>query len=333
MTSSTKRRLCSLTESCLQPAASSCEGCSHSFCSTHWSEHRRSLDEEITGLIDALEGSFDQPALEVAPRPLQEEIDQWEKDSIAKIQEKANELRRQLSALVDRRNHFLSAEFRELFDQLEENRASKNFVESDLRRWNDALAGLKAELQSSLALSLDSSLVNTQISIAAAITDELFERTSNNRVQLEHRDRVAVHAMDYGYVEVRGKNQYQSDRHTIRLLIEHSADSWTFLGITTKLTILQDRSQSSPSTYGWTNNNYHWLNGQCQPNRSPTPIEMKTKDKLRLVLDCDQHRISLLNERTNAELHLTVNLDFCPLPWQLHVNLFEGNSRVRLLSA
>ena len=76
--------------------------------------------------------------------------------------------------------------------------------------------GLKAELQASLALSLDSrddsSLVK-QISIGTAITNELFERVSDD-------GRVALHSINYGYVEVRGKNEYLSHRYTIRLLIE-----------------------------------------------------------------------------------------------------------------
>ena len=92
MTSSpSKRRLCSVGEPCLQPAASSCEGCSQSFCSAHWVEHRRSLDEQIDVLIHDLEVSLDKQALEVDHHPLKDEIDQWEKESIAKIQDKAKE--------------------------------------------------------------------------------------------------------------------------------------------------------------------------------------------------------------------------------------------------
>jgi hypothetical protein len=303
--SPSKRRFGSVGEPCLQPATSSCEGCSQTFCSTHWTEHRRSLDEQIDVLIQDLEVSLDKQALEVDLHPLKDEIDQWEKESIAKIDDKAKELRRELSALIDNRNHFLSTEFRELSKQLHENRESDNFIESDLRQWTYALAGLKVELQASLALSLDarddSSLVK-QISIATAITNESFERVSDNgRVQLEHYSRVAVHAVNYGYVEVRGKNEYLSHRYTIRMLIEQSADSWTFLDIATKSITLQDRSHLSRSTYGWTNNNYYWLNGQCHSNRTSTPIELKTKDILRLVLDCDQHQISLINERTNTQ--------------------------------
>ena len=60
---------------------------------------------------------------------------------------------------------------------------------------------------------------------------------------------------------------------------------------------------------------------------------MKTGDRLRLILDCDSRKISLANERTGIQHELTVSIVQCPFPWQLHLNLFEANSRVRVLSA
>jgi hypothetical protein len=97
--------------------------------------------------------------------------------------------------------------------------------------------------------------------------------------------------------------------------------------------LLQKQSCSSKSAYGWTNNNYFWLNGECHPNRSSSRIEMKINDVISLIFDCDRRKIFMINERTNAKYELVVNIDHCPFPWQLHVNLYEANSHVRILSA
>ena len=59
---------------------------------------------------------------------------------------------------------------------------------------------------------------------------------------------------------------------------------------------------------------------------------MKTNDIINLIFDCDNQKISMINERTNARYELTVNTNYCPFPWQLHVNLSEPQSRVRILS-
>ncbi|CAM4917879.1 unnamed protein product, partial [Rotaria socialis] len=110
------------------------------------------------------------------------------------------------------------------------------------------------------------------------------------------------------------------------------ADSWTFLGINSKSTLLQKQSSSSKSAYGWTNNNYIWSNGGCQPNKSAARIEMKMNDMITLTFDCNHRKISMINERTQANYELLVNIDHCPFPWQFHVNLYEANSRIRILS-
>jgi hypothetical protein len=58
---------------------------------------------------------------------------------------------------------------------------------------------------------------------------------------------------------------------------------------------------------------------------------MKTNDIISLILDCDERLIMMINERSKAKHELPVNIDNCPLPWQLHVVLHEPNSRIRIL--
>ena len=171
------------------------------------------------------------------------------------------------------------------------------------------------------------------ISLIYTIENELFERTYDNIVEIKQNGQVIIHDRSYNYTEIRGKNEYTSGHHKIRLYIEQSADKWTFLGINSKSIPLQKQPYNLKSVYGWTNNNYLWLNGECQPNRTTSRIEMKTNDIISLIFDCDQRKISMINERTNTKYELSVNINHCPFPWQFHVNLFEANSSIRILSA
>jgi len=162
--------------------------------------------------------------------------------------------------------------------------------------------------------------------------NEKFELVSDNGVRIEESGQVVIHGTKHEHIEVRGKNGYASGLHKIRLYIEKSSNIWMFLGINSKFTPLQSASYGCKATYGWTSNNDIWSNGLKNRNNSKDDIEMKKNDIINLILDCDKQTITIVNERTNKKHEMAVNIDYCPFPWQLHVNLFEGESRVRILS-
>ncbi len=268
--------------------------------------------------------------------PLIKQINEWEKESIAKIQRKAKELRGQLLQLATGHLDELSKKLRHLSGKLNESRESDSFVETDLQDWRKSLDDLKANLVSPSTFSIsrhDTNPLVQNVSVNVIGTNDLFERVSDNSVRIEQNGQVAIRDASNYYSEIRGKKEYTSGRHEIRLCIEQSADSWTFLGINSKVTPLQKNSYSSKSTYGWSSNNGLWLNGAHQNNTSTARIEMKTNDRIRLIFDCDKRQISMINERKNAKYELDVNIVHCPFPWQLHTILVEPNSRVRILSA
>jgi hypothetical protein len=339
MASSSTRKLCTNSDGCKQPAATNCEGCSQALCTKHFIDHRRLLSEEMNVIItehDQFQQSLNQQTAQPELHPLIKQIDEWEKASIVKIRQKAKELRLQLLQLTTAHLDELSRNIRQLSEKLREAREHDSFVETDLRDWKKFIEDLKQNLASPSIVSIsrdDSSPLVQNISIKLTGTNDLFKEVSDASVQIEEDGQVVMHNGSNNQVGIRGKNEYTSGRHIIRLSIEQSASTWTFVGINSKLTPLQNLSHASKSTYGWTNNNYFWLNGECHPNRSSSRIEMKINDVISLIFDCDRRKISMINERTNAKYELVVNIDHCPFPWQLHVNLYEPNSRVRILSA
>jgi len=79
---------------------------------------------------------------------------------------------------------------------------------------------------------------------------------------LKETGQLAIHDFSTDPTQIRDKNVYTTACHKIRLRIEQSANKWTFLGINSKLTSLQNQSNSCPSSYGWSTYNYIWLSGQ-----------------------------------------------------------------------
>ena len=319
-------------------AAANCEGCSNALCTKHFIEHRRFLGEEMNVIIsehDQFQHTLNQQTKSPNSHPLITQIDEWEKNSIHKIQQKAKELRQELLQLATVHLEELSTKFRHLSTKLKEGREEDSFVETDLRGWKKSLDHLKENLNSPSTFSVrwhDNNPLIQNISLNLIRKSDTFDQVFDNKVRIEDNGQLVIHDEPTGYTEIRGKNEYTSGRHEIRLCIEQSAGTWTFLGINSKLTPLQYPSYSSISACGWTNNNYIWLNGGCKANTS-TRIEIATNDIITLIFDCDNHKISMVNQRINAKHELDVEINNCQFPWQLHVILYEPNSRIRILSA
>ncbi|CAF3533921.1 unnamed protein product [Rotaria sordida] len=338
MASSSARKYCANVNGCKQTAAALCEGCSQALCTKHFIDHRRLLDEEMDVIIseyNQFQNTFNKETTNFDSHPLIQQINEWEKESIVKIQQKAQELRQNLLEQTSINLKELSKKLQHLSEQLKEGREHDSFVETDLCDWKKSLDDLKANLTSpsTFRISQDDRIPLVQnVFVHSIETNEVFEQVFNNNVRIEENGLVAIHDAIIAYTEIRGKTEYTSGHHKIRLYIEQSSDTWIFLGINSKSTPLQNLSYSSTSTYGWASNNFLWLNGQPHLDTSTYYIEMKINDVISLIFDCDNSKILMINERTNARFELIVNIDHCPFPWQLHVILYEANSRVRILS-
>jgi len=337
MASSSTRKLCANSDGCKLPTATKCEGCSQALCIKHFIDHRRLLSEEMNAFIiehDQFQHSLNQQTAQPELHPLIKQIDEWEKASIIKIQQTAKELRLELLPFTTTHLDELSKNIRQLTEKLREAREHDSFVETDLRHWKKLIEDLKQNLASPSTVSIsqhDSSPLVQNISLKLMGTKDSFERVSDNTVRIKEDGKAVIHDKSFDYTEIRGKTEYTSGRHTIRLLIGLSSDEWIFLGINSKLTPLKYNSFASKSACGWTNHNQFWLNGGSYSNTSNLRIEMKTNDVISLNFDCDNRKILMINERTNVKHQLVVNIDHCPFPWQLHVNLLDANSRMRIL--
>jgi hypothetical protein len=340
MASSSTKKQCANGDGCKQAAVTNCEGCSKAFCIKHMIDHRRLLDEEMNVIIDDhdhLKNTLNQHITKSDSHPLIKEINNWEKESIAKIQTRAKELRQELLQSTSAHVDDLSKKLGQLSEHLKNGREHDDFIETDLQLWKKTLDDLKTSLVSPATISINRydnvSLVQNISVNLLRITKELFERVLDNAAQIKESGQIVCRS-NWGIddmTEVRGKIEYGSGCHTVRLRIEQLSSDWIFLGINAKSTPLQKLSHHSKSAYGWSSNNNIWLNGSCRLSDSNSTIEMKVNDVIVLIFDCDSSEVSMINERTKATHSLVVDVQKCPLPWQLHVVLRGGSSRVRIL--
>ena len=332
------RKQCVYNEGCKQMATANCEGCLQALCTKHFVEHRRVLEKEMNEVIsehDQLQYTLNLQAEQPNSHPLMKEINEWEKLSIVKIQQKANELRQELLKHATGHIMEMSKNLRSLSENLKKGQEEDSFVETDLQGWKKILDELKSNFTSPSTFRINQQSTNPlvhDLSVVVIGKGDLFERTSDNKVTIAENGQLAINNDGTGsYIEVRGKDKYTSGRHKIHLRIEQSTNCWTFVGINSESAPLQNSSYSCRSTYGWSSNNVLWLGGIPQTNTT-TKIDMKTNDIISLILDCDNRKIFMNNEQTKAKYEMVVNISQCPFPWQLQVILMENNCRVRILS-
>jgi hypothetical protein len=338
MATSSTRKQCANDDGCKQAAVTNCEGCSKAFCIKHFTDHRRLLDEEMNVIIeehDLLQNSLNQQITKPDSHSLIKQIDQWEKESIEKVQQRAKELRQELLQSTNTYTNDLSKKFQQLSEKLKESRENDNFIETDLQDWKKTLTNLKANLTSPSRISINrcdniSLVENIAIGLFKDKNDG-FQYLSDNAVRILNDGQVAVRNGSQHCTGLRGRNEYKQGRHNIRLCIEQLTGNWIFFGINSKSTPLQSSSHISKSAYGWSSNKYIWMAGTSELNNSNSSCEMKMNDTVTLIFDCDNRRICMINERSNVNQELIVDIKNCPFPWQLHVVLYEPNSRVRIL--
>ena len=126
-----------------------CQGCSECFCFDHLLQHRTDLHEQLH-LIESAYKNFRQNIEEKrndsTKYSLIKQVDQWEKDSIEKIQQIAQEFREKL---IDHSNQFLfgiEEHVHQLIEQTKRLRQKNEFNEINLNNFKQKLNESRTEL-------------------------------------------------------------------------------------------------------------------------------------------------------------------------------------------
>ena len=310
-----------------------CEGCSRIFCPKHSIDHRNDLNkqlEEVAGTHDLVHQTLNQQTEDLQQHPLLKKIDQWEKESIAKVRQVAEEARNEVITGTTQNTTEVKQKLQLLSNELKEGREENDFSEIDLRQWMEKLEELKKELLNSTTILFreDSTPLITKIRIYRVEASDIFERVCGD-AQINDNGCLIV-KISAGVTEIRGKGEYNTGRHILRFQVEQLIhNGWMFFGIISKSQTMQTNSYVSPSSYGWTTQNQTYVSGQYRSERS---YDVAQNDTIMLEIDCDRRKIELRNERSNRIMELPVDINKCPFPWQLHLNLLASNTRVRILN-
>lgn len=327
------RSLCSICGKI--PSFSFCTGCQRVFCTDHAEQHRLELSSLLDRIIhdhNQCKQTLIQYTEELNNHPLIQQITDWESQSIERIHQAASDARNQVfQAFGQFANHAIGT-MNSLTEVLTKAQEEENFLERDLRQWMETLGQLKKELDKPPTINVRKAPPETPfISKILISISEIFEK-SIGRIAIKDEGKLVVNTGANGYGTARSKGDYSVGKHRFRLKIEQTTgQKWFFLGIVSRDTSIQATPFNTPTSFGWLSNNFVCLNGKLHGDYNGYQSDLEKNDILELMIDCQQRKIRLTNERTNGTHELTIDLNLCPLPWQIQLGLYYSKDRIRLL--
>ncbi|CAF3431842.1 unnamed protein product [Rotaria sp. Silwood1] len=168
-----------------EKAKSKCEGCSKDFCSSHFADHRQELSKQIDEVevsCDLFRQMLTQQSSPSSQHSVMQRIDKWERDSIQKVRQTAEEARQLLLKYIT--ENIIDTEFHlnNLTNQIWQTRQENNFVETNISQWQQELYRLKKELTnpSNITLRQDSTSLVQKIFVHMKTTQLYVPNISAN---------------------------------------------------------------------------------------------------------------------------------------------------------
>jgi hypothetical protein len=334
-----------------------CYGCEQSFCTKHFIEHRQELSQQIDNIgqeHDVLRRALTN---EQSIHPLLVRIDQWEQESIAKIQVAAETARADLRQLLNRDKDQLQLNVSKMAEELQSCRESDDYTEIDINKWMEQLKEIRGMLN-------DPSIVNIEYADNTQSAIRLLKVSSRQTKRLSHQATHVYENIDCDsqklllpsgerFDEYCGKTtlsedgltatcldtifdcscygiaRYLTGTHHIRIRVGKPKYSNVFFGIVTTSEKITARACSSTSAHGWWDLEYSVICGKEQGGDAKKVIQ--TGDEVTLILDCDTQLIHMEHHRTNRFVRILVDLRQCPLPWKIVATLDTRNNYVRII--
>jgi hypothetical protein len=147
-----------------------CRGCSKEFCFSHLTEHRQTLNkqfDEIENDRNLFRQLLSEQKEDRKIRPLIQEIDQWEEDSIKKIKQTTKECKEILFEHTNKYIIEMEIKLTKLTEELKEIREEDEFNEIDLNQIKTKLTKLTKEFEqpADIYIRQDSSSFINKISV------------------------------------------------------------------------------------------------------------------------------------------------------------------------
>jgi uncharacterized protein YPO0396 len=133
-----------------------CDGCHELFCIKHAPEHRTELLTQLNNIqqqYDNLQHIHNQHEKH-QEHPFFSQIDVWEHDTIAKIQQTAQTARNELQQVLDESNNRMKTIFNQFSDQLHNGRETDHYTEIELNQWKEQLIEIRKQLETPCDIEL-----------------------------------------------------------------------------------------------------------------------------------------------------------------------------------
>jgi hypothetical protein len=305
-----------------------CIGCSQTFCKQHIDEHKQILYQRLDKLI--LDHDQLQQVSESRDDHSMALVDEWERESIVKIQRMARDIREELIAKTENyRDQFLKR-LKQVYEELSKAQNDSDFIETNLNQWSNRLDKLRSYLISPPSVSILDDTFISKLSICVT-PDDIFEMFAGD-LRIEDNGQIVEHGPSVAHAIVRGSGEYSSGEHQFRFKIEaFNMNKWIFFGIISHKVTMRSNTWAVPSSYGWGGQDSTILHCAMHAGLDGYYCDFQLNDIIDLLLDCDNRVISLTNKRTKSKHTMTIDLVKCPFPWHFHLNLFYTKDRVRIL--
>jgi predicted protein tyrosine phosphatase len=128
-----------------------CTGCEEYFCKKDYHDHREKMVNKLEGFIgdrNGLHVKINNVTHQKDSRsPLLIQIDEWQIAIIKKVEEIAEQARRQVERLLNTKKVEITAQFEKFSQELIELKETEDFIENDLERLEQTIQQLNQDLQ------------------------------------------------------------------------------------------------------------------------------------------------------------------------------------------
>jgi hypothetical protein len=157
-TAMTSKSICSMCSPKQVFAIASCKGCLKDLCRKHFNEHRDELSKDLDKVFGCHDHFLQELQIEIdrTSKPLDndnarvilKQVDEWERNTIERVSQAANEVRANVERLFSRKTEYnqLKLQMDKITNELKEQQQSESFVETDIDHWMKQMKQLKIDL-------------------------------------------------------------------------------------------------------------------------------------------------------------------------------------------
>ncbi|CAF3548460.1 unnamed protein product [Rotaria socialis] len=195
--SATRKYMCDLCSPKQTVSITKCDGCLRHMCNKHFNDHRHKLSTDLDSVFNfhndlqqSLQRRIDDPSTSpdyINAIPFLKQIDEWERSTIERVSQRANEARANIEHFFSRRqeNNKLKQLVETIGNEAQEHKESESFVDTDINNWKKQLKNVQTAFNRPSEIKTDSVFIQIKdidwnTIIRASFSGEQREHTSTD---------------------------------------------------------------------------------------------------------------------------------------------------------